>query len=81
MSDASLNPDHEVSKWAEDNWQKLIAMIMFKAGVTEVHITPEDVHAYHLAHPGSAVVVDALTTEIVIELVTMAEAQARVIVG
>jgi len=80
VNDRRINPEHPVSEWAEDNWQSVMAMLMWKAGVDEVRLTMEDIERYQETHPEPmAVVIDSRVEEnvMVVQLTTRAEGERR----
>lgn len=40
-----LNPNHKATQAAHDHWHKIAALMMFKIGVREFIISPQDIDA------------------------------------
>lgn len=68
-----LNPNHPVTRAVNDQWHKIVALLMQKYGTREVTFTEADVE--QLGREDCGVVFHAKQHEIVIRLVTMAEGE------
>lgn len=40
---SALNPNHPVTQMASENWHKLLAVLMLKLGIENIHLTEADV--------------------------------------
>jgi hypothetical protein len=70
---SSINPNHEVTQFMNDQWHKLCAVLMQKQGIISVDITARDIEALALSGR-SNIVCDAKSDRIQLRLVTDEEA-------
>lgn len=68
-----LNPNHRVVSTMRDEWHKVAALLLHKAGLSAVEITVDDIDGF--SQSNLAIVADSRGGRFVIRLVSMAEAQ------
>ena len=69
-----LNPDHLVTRSLRGQWHKLLALVMFKLEVTEVHITGADLERLARVPGGTNILAHDRADGLHIRLVSDAEA-------
>lgn len=69
-----LNPNHPVTSAMNQQWHKIVALLMHKMGKSKVEISVAEIEAF--ANSGDkAVAIQEQGTNIVLTLIPMAEAQ------
>lgn len=68
-----LNPNHPVTASLREEWYKIAALLMIQFGQAHVEITIEEIE--RLAANPSAIAVQMKTGRIILDLVSMAEAE------
>ena len=73
----AINPEHPVVKGLEEQWHKLLAIVLIKLNVSEVVITSKDVLALESKFPGQMACILAHDKKDGIHLSVISESEAR----
>lgn len=71
-----FNPNHPVTQALDDQWHKLLALVLVKLGQERVVLTSEDVAAVAARPGGTVVIAHASRGSIEVRIVTEAEGEA-----
>lgn len=71
-----FNPNHPVTQAIDDQWHKLLALVLVKLGQERVVLTEEDVDAIAARPGGTVVVAHSHRDSIELRIVTEAEGEA-----
>jgi hypothetical protein len=72
--DSALNPNHPVTAAMEEQWHKIVALMMFQAGETEIEIPVATIERFAREKEGCAVAIRPSDTGLRLSLVDAAEA-------
>lgn len=71
--DGEVNPNHQMTQFARNQWHKIAALLMQELGRDELEITPQMIA--RMGDNEKAIVIDGRNDKLVIRMVTMEEGE------